>query len=149
MALFVLIWLVVVIGLAVMAVRALWSGVCWLLIALLVWAGPALAATAQAPEHSQLPATFMRGCNELAQNRPPVNDEEAFDAGMCIATIKTLATTESDFHVWGFCIPPTVAAGQVITSVTFWVNARPARWNEAFIPLVVESLKETWPCKVP
>jgi hypothetical protein len=45
------------------------------------------------------------------------------------------------------CVPVGVTREQAVRVVVQYVDGQPARMNENFVPLAVEALQATWPCK--
>jgi hypothetical protein len=45
------------------------------------------------------------------------------------------------------CLPAGVTREQAVRTVVQYIDGQPARMNENFVPLAIEALQATWPCK--
>jgi hypothetical protein len=45
------------------------------------------------------------------------------------------------------CVPVGETRQQVVGAVVQYIDGQPARMNESFVPLAIEALQATWPCK--
>jgi hypothetical protein len=95
---------------------------------------------------ADLTSVMAPGCRVFSRNRSADNEDEAFESGLCAGVIRTIANIEHDMHLWGFCVPETVMGGQIISVVSLWIDHHPETLNQPEIPVVVNILKQTWPC---
>jgi hypothetical protein len=99
-------------------------------------------------QQDQYSATFvMPGCREVAaliSLSTPSNDYSEL-ASFCLGIIVGLSYMgRSDGTM---CFPVDVTREQTVRAVVQHIDGQPARMNENFVPLAIEALQATWPCK--
>jgi Rap1a immunity proteins len=69
------------------------------------------------------------------------------DAGMwhCIGIVEGIAYTGNFAKL--FCSPPDMELHYIAIAVKVYIEARPQRMHEDFVPLAIEALTAAWPCK--
>jgi len=90
---------------------------------------------------------IMPGCREAAAlitlSIPPNDHSEP--ASFCLGIIFGLSYMgRSDGTM---CFPVDVTREQTVRAVVQYIDGQPSRMNENFVPLAIEALQATWPCK--
>jgi hypothetical protein len=91
--------------------------------------------------------SIMPGCREEAALIPFSNpsNEHSDLAQFCLGIIVGLSYMgRSDGTI---CVPVGVTREQAVGAVVQHIDSQPARMNENFVPLAIEALQATWPCK--
>ena len=90
---------------------------------------------------------IMSGCRDAAALitfSNPSNDHSD-QASFCLGIIVGLSYMgRSDGTI---CLPAGVTREQAVRTVVQYIDGQPARMNENFVPLAIEALQVTWPCK--
>jgi Rap1a immunity proteins len=99
-------------------------------------------------QQDQYSANFiMTNCREEAALIPfssPSNEHSDL-ARFCLGIIVGLSYMgRSDGTI---CVPSGVTREQAVRVVVQYIDGQPARMNENFVPLAIEALQATWPCK--
>jgi hypothetical protein len=85
----------------------------------------------------------MPGCRSYVQQPSTVdNAQDAFDRGFCLGLVRALVETDN-----GICPPKGATQAQSMRVVVRYIDNRPTRLRELFIPLTLEALRSAWPCK--
>ena len=118
----------------------------WYAIALTL----ALTMPANAAERADSAADradkILSGCKimlgHLAENKePPARGGDAtFCLGVVLGFAKLCQPTGVPFH-------DMVTITQMLRDVIAYIEARPQRQHEDFLPLAIDALEEAWPCK--
>ncbi len=99
----------------------------------------ALAVTTASAEDFKHSANyFMPHCRNLISATPP----GSFLEGRCGGIIEGI-----NYMDGSVCSPKEVTGEQLVRVVVAYIDARPARMHESFPHLVVEALRDAWPCK--
>jgi hypothetical protein len=102
-------------------------------------------ASAQQDQYSG--NSVMPDCREEAALIPfsnPSNEHNDL-AHFCLGIIVGLSYLgRSDGTI---CVPVGETRQQVVGAVVQYIDGQPARMNESFVPLAIEALQATWPCK--
>ena len=97
------------------------------------------AAVAQDPDKLFSANQIMSGCRAIISK----NDAgTSFFQAHCLGIVEAISVVAPDL-----CIPPGVTTGQDIRVIVKYIDDRPARLHERFIPLALEALRAAWPCK--
>jgi hypothetical protein len=91
--------------------------------------------------------SIMTDCREEAAVIPFSNpsNEHGDLAHFCLGIIVGLSYLgRSDGTI---CVPVGETRQQVVGAVVQYIDGQPARMNENFVPLAIEALQATWPCK--
>jgi hypothetical protein len=80
----------------------------------------------------------MRGCREVIAD----SGKDYFLQGVCSGIVVGLPFASPDI-----CAPSEGTPEQAIRVVVKYIDDRPARLNEKFLPLALEALRAAWPCK--
>jgi hypothetical protein len=75
--------------------------------------------------------------------------DDAYKQGMCVggvAGIMFLANAATKTTAHAICIPSTVSTAQSLTVVVRFLRNHPEKLNDAFASLVLDALREAWPC---
>jgi hypothetical protein len=102
-------------------------------------------ASAQQDQYSA--NSIMPGCRDDAALIPFSNpsNEHSDLAQFCLGIIVGLSYMgRSDGTI---CVPVGVTREQAVGAVVQHIDSQPARMNENFVPLAIEALQATWPCK--
>ena len=79
----------------------------------------------------------------IAFSNPP--NEQSDLAKFCLGIIVGISYMgRSDGTI---CVPVGVTREQAVRVVVEYIDGQPARMNENFVPLAIEALQATWPCK--
>ena len=62
----------------------------------------------------------------------------------CLGVVRTILNTAS---MWNFCPPAEISPALAVRVVMAYANQNASRLHDAFEVLVVEALREAWPCK--
>lgn len=84
----------------------------------------------------------FKGGNELKRNCEAKNSH--VDQGICLGYVMAIADNYSRTQI---CLPKNVTAGQVQEIVLKYFNTYPERLHFSADSLVLDSLKNTFPCK--
>jgi hypothetical protein len=99
-------------------------------------------------QQDQYSANFiMPGCREGAALIPfsnPSNDLNDL-ASFCLGIIVGLSYSGRSHGT--ICMPVSVTREQAVRAVVQYIDGQPSRMNENFVPLAIEALQATWPCK--
>jgi hypothetical protein len=89
---------------------------------------------------------IMPDCREEAALIPFSNPSNEHDlAHFCLGIIVGLSYLgRSDGTI---CVPVGETRQQAVGAVVQYIDGQPARMNENFVPLAIEALQATWPCK--
>jgi hypothetical protein len=120
----------------------------------LIAATPAIAQ----PQNLTTGNEMLRHCSMVEQalsGQTPSSSllhtvEDAYKQGMCvggIAGILFLANAATKTTAHAICIPSTVSTAQSLTVVVRYLRNHPEKLNDAFASLVLDALREAWPCK--
>ena len=99
-------------------------------------------------QQDQYSANFiMTGCREAASliafSNP--SNEHSELSQFCLGIIVGLTYQgQSDGTI---CVPVGLTREQAVRAVVQHIDGQPARINENFVPLAIEALEATWPCK--
>jgi hypothetical protein len=91
--------------------------------------------------------SIMADCREEAALIPFSNpsNEHSDLAHFCLGIIVGLSYLgRSDGTI---CVPVGETRQQAVGTVVQYIDSQPARMNENFVPLAIEALQATWPCK--
>ena len=91
--------------------------------------------------------SIMADCREEAAVIPFSNpsNEHSDLAHFCLGIIVGVSYMgRSDGTI---CVPVGVTREQAVRAVVQYIDGQPARMNENFVPLAIEALQATWPCK--
>ena len=89
----------------------------------------------------------MPGCREgaaLIHFSNPSNDPNDL-ASFCLGIIVGLSYSGRSHGT--ICMPVSVTREQAVRAVVQYIDGQPSRMNENFVPLAIEALQATWPCK--
>ena len=99
-------------------------------------------------QQDQYSANFiMPGCREAAAliSLSTPSNELGDVAHICLGIIVGLSYLgRSDGTI---CVPLGVTRDQAVGVVVQYIDGQPTRMNENFVPLAIEALQATWPCK--
>ena len=90
---------------------------------------------------------IMPGCRDAAALIIFSNPSNEYSdlAHFCLGIIVGLSYMgRSDGTI---CVPVGVTREQAVQAVVQYIDSQPARINENFVPLAIEALQATWPCK--
>jgi hypothetical protein len=93
-----------------------------------------LPVTGHAEEGFMSANQVMTGCRAFIAE----SNSDLFLQGVCIGLVTATA---------GGCLPSGVTVGQEVRAVAGYIDDRPNRHHEDFRVLVLEALKEAWPCR--
>ncbi|KAF3999187.1 Rap1a/Tai family immunity protein [Glaciimonas immobilis] len=84
---------------------------------------------------------WSRAGDRIAENRAQSDDYwySALLVGYAIATY-------DGYSGYLFCSPANASSEQVVAIVKKYVNERPARWGEVASNLMIDALRESFPC---
>jgi hypothetical protein len=99
--------------------------------------------SASAEEDVRTANWVLPGCRSFLDGN--TGGDLAFRAGVCAGVVGTFRDLGSG-AVPPYCIPDVVATGQVVRVVVAFIERNPARMNEWFGVLVLEALRDAWPC---
>jgi hypothetical protein len=105
-------------------------------------------ATAGAEDYSA--NYWLPHCKEVVEQRPI--DEGRFGLAMfCAGVVQGIAVMALNAPEAGRCAKPPhdVSRQQLVRVVVRYIEARPQRMHEFFPSLVLEALREAWPCPGP
>jgi Rap1a immunity proteins len=105
-----------------------------------------VTATAAAEDYSA--NYWLPHCKEVVEQRPI--DEGRFGLAMfCAGVVQGIAVMALNAPEAGRCakLPQEVSRQQLVQVVVRYIEARPQRMNGFFPSLVLEALREAWPCK--
>ncbi len=91
--------------------------------------------------------SIMPGCREEAALIPFSNPSNELSelAHFCLGIIVGLGYMgRSDGTI---CMPVGLTREEAVRVVVQHIDGQPSRMNENFVPLAIEALKATWPCK--
>ena len=89
------------------------------------------------PASSETANYRMPGCRSFAKQD---NDSRyLFASGVCSGLISLAPEIRS-------CPPSNITTGQGALVVVQFIDARPARLNDGFLPLAIEAFQNAWPC---
>jgi hypothetical protein len=122
--------------------------------AIITGAVMALATTAAGATEDVSSANYMMaGCRAILEGNPASiqahTRPEIYGEGVCAGALLTwLAVSASHMTAGRECldIPLEVNVERAAQIVIRYVDARPQRIHEPFIPLVFEALHDAWPC---
>lgn len=96
------------------------------------------------PEHTS--AKVMSGCRDLASMIQFSNGgEDPYRMGVCSGMITGLGLLGRNYDV---CIPAGTSSRQAANVIVQYVDGRPEPTDEEFVRLVIQALKDAWPCPV-
>ena len=99
-------------------------------------------------QQDQYSANFiMPGCREAAALISLSNSSNEYSelTPFCLGIIVGLSYLgRSDGTM---CFPVDVTREQTVRAVVQYIDGQPTRMNENFVPLAIEALQATWPCK--
>jgi Rap1a immunity proteins len=99
-------------------------------------------------QQDQYSANFiMTGCREAASMIAFSNpsNEHSDLAHFCLGIVVGLSYMGRNDGT--ICMPVGVTREQAVHAVVQYIDGQPARMNENFVPLAIEALQATWPCK--
>ncbi len=82
---------------------------------------------------------FIRSCQQHQTSA-----REDYGQGICMGFIGGIFYWSGDF---GVCAPEGANWGQALRIVVGYMERNPARLHQHFAQLVVEALREAWPCR--
>jgi hypothetical protein len=92
---------------------------------------------------------YLPGCKAYnEQGEPPV--PVALRMSKCVGVIESLMILGGSKKLsqdQQLCFPDGITANKVAATVVQYVEQRPARLRETFVPLALEAMRTTWPCK--
>ncbi|HVQ11238.1 MAG TPA: Rap1a/Tai family immunity protein [Methyloceanibacter sp.] len=92
---------------------------------------------------------YLPGCKAYNEKgEPPV--PVALRMTKCLGVIESLmilGLSKKLSQDSQLCFPDGVTANQVAATVAQYVEQHPARQRETFVPLALEAMRATWPCK--
>jgi hypothetical protein len=68
------------------------------------------------------------------------------DAGQVVIIMPQSTETSARISDWRWCMPPKVAAGQLVDVVVQYIFSHPSIWQLNAAPLVVAAFQYAWPC---
>jgi hypothetical protein len=83
-------------------------------------------------------AYVMTGCRPYIQE---VKEDE-FRQGICVGTVRTVVEMDSKI-----CPPKGGIAMQAMRAVVQYIDSKPNRLHEPFVPLATEALRVAWACR--
>jgi hypothetical protein len=92
---------------------------------------------------------YLPGCkayNEKGEPPVPVALRMTKCHGV-IETLMILGVSKKLSQDNQLCFPDGLTANQVTAAVAQYVEQHPARQRETFVPLALEAMRATWPCK--
>ena len=97
------------------------------------------------PASSETANYRMPGCRSFAKQD---NDSRyLFASGVCSGLIEALISlTPALAPEIRSCPPSNITTGQGALVVVQFIDARPARLNDGFLPLAIEAFQNAWPC---
>jgi hypothetical protein len=96
-------------------------------------------ARAEAQQDTASANAMMPAC------RSSLNQDDnrlMFNQGVCIGSVRTLI-----FALPDLCAPREVSVAQATRVVVKYIDDRPERMHERFLPLAAEALAAAWPCR--
>ncbi len=77
---------------------------------------------------------------------------ENFETGMCwgaFSIVQTIivARSENNSLIFGVCVPEETKRTQLISVFMSYAESKPKRLHEDFFPVVLDGLRESFPCK--
>jgi hypothetical protein len=90
---------------------------------------------------------FVSGQLSPSEAAPTV--EEAMIQGFCVGAVsgvRFLAATTTKNAQYPVCVSDDVPRGQVLSVVVRYLQNHPERLNDNFLWLVMDALREAWPC---
>src|SRR5262245_13600595 len=98
--------------------------------------------TLQAAERTYTANDLLQDCKNSLLERVALT--RPFYSGLCMGLVSGVHYIDAKS-----CAPEDTTPSQLIRVVLAYIEVRPQRMNDEFMPLVVEALRSTWPCSSP
>ncbi len=86
---------------------------------------------------------------QLSASEAAPTVEDAMIQGFCVGAVlgvRFLAATSTKNTEYPICVPDNAPKGQVLSIVVRYLHDHPERLNDNFVWLVMDALREAWPC---
>jgi Rap1a immunity proteins len=89
----------------------------------------------------------LAGCRLASELKVGKSVSEAYLAGDCAGTVRTLAGVGSHLQTnMRFCVPGDIVMLQAPKVVVHFLETHPERLHEPAIVLMIDALRSAWPC---
>ena len=97
------------------------------------------SGTVQAAEKSYTAKDLLQDCKDSLRERAAF--PRPFYSGLCMGLVAGVHYVDAKS-----CAPEDATNSQLMRVVLAYIEVRPQRMNEEFMKLVVEALRNAWPC---
>ena len=84
---------------------------------------------------------YLPACREFANG---VNTGQGYMRGSCSGRVMAIFDVSRALEI---CAPDGVSGGQAVSVVVQYLDRNPARWHESITLLIIEAMRDAWPCK--